>query len=236
MPQANAFCERVIGTVRRECLDHLIPLNERHLRQILSAWVPHYNHGRPTRVSVLGFPRRHRWRCHDQPATSFRADIASQPEQFSAAFITNTDSSWSPRRLLRSTAHNLPVRFEERESPAIIILPRRERLPILSGTGRPSDVGGSVSLVAQPDRPDVGISDGPDPRVGTHEALVRQSEVTGQAVVVAHVHGVDQTVGRVDGREAARRMTSVCAPGLPPSTETAQKRSIMKLAGSWRRS
>src|SRR5260370_15917944 len=30
-PQANAFCERLIGTVRRECLDFLIPLNERHL-------------------------------------------------------------------------------------------------------------------------------------------------------------------------------------------------------------
>jgi putative transposase len=34
-PQANAFCERLIGTLRRECLDFLIPLNERHLRQIL---------------------------------------------------------------------------------------------------------------------------------------------------------------------------------------------------------
>jgi putative transposase len=34
-PQANAFCERVIGTMRRECLDWLIPFNERHLRQLL---------------------------------------------------------------------------------------------------------------------------------------------------------------------------------------------------------
>jgi len=31
-PQANAFCERLIGTIRRECLDFMIPLNERHLR------------------------------------------------------------------------------------------------------------------------------------------------------------------------------------------------------------
>ena len=34
-PQANAFCERLIGTVRRECLDFLIVLNERHLRSVL---------------------------------------------------------------------------------------------------------------------------------------------------------------------------------------------------------
>ena len=44
-PQANAFCERVIGTIRRECLDWVIPLNERHLR--LAAWVRPYNQGRP---------------------------------------------------------------------------------------------------------------------------------------------------------------------------------------------
>jgi putative transposase len=31
-PQANAFCERVIGTIRRECLDFMIPMSERHVR------------------------------------------------------------------------------------------------------------------------------------------------------------------------------------------------------------
>lgn len=56
VPQANAFCERLIGTVRRECLDHLIPLNERHLRKILSEWVSHYNHGRPHASLGLGIP------------------------------------------------------------------------------------------------------------------------------------------------------------------------------------
>ena len=34
-PQANAFCERLIGTIRRECLDFVIPLNESHLRLLL---------------------------------------------------------------------------------------------------------------------------------------------------------------------------------------------------------
>jgi len=46
-PQANAFCERLIGTIRRECLDWLIPIHEGHLRSILREWVTHYNRGRP---------------------------------------------------------------------------------------------------------------------------------------------------------------------------------------------
>jgi len=46
-PQANAFCERLVGSIRRECLDFLIPLNDRHLRGILKEWSAHYNKGRP---------------------------------------------------------------------------------------------------------------------------------------------------------------------------------------------
>jgi transposase InsO family protein len=46
-PMANAICERVIGTIRRECLDWMIPLSESHLRAILKLWVGHYNRGRP---------------------------------------------------------------------------------------------------------------------------------------------------------------------------------------------
>ena len=44
-PKANAICERVIGTIRRECLDWMIPLSEAHLRSILREWVVHYNGG-----------------------------------------------------------------------------------------------------------------------------------------------------------------------------------------------
>src|SRR4249920_1608804 len=42
-PKANAICERVIGTIRRECLDWMIPMSETHLRLILREWVTHYN-------------------------------------------------------------------------------------------------------------------------------------------------------------------------------------------------
>jgi putative transposase len=57
-PQANAYCERLIGTIRRECLDWLIPFHERHLRGILRAWVMHYNRGRPHASLGPGIPER----------------------------------------------------------------------------------------------------------------------------------------------------------------------------------
>src|ERR1700716_2479129 len=60
-PKANAICERVIGTIRRECLDWLIPLSESHLRSILKSWVGHYNTGRPHMALGPGVP--------DPPAT-----------------------------------------------------------------------------------------------------------------------------------------------------------------------
>jgi putative transposase len=46
-PVANAICERFIGTMRRECLDFLIPLGEGHLHSMVKEWVDHYNEGRP---------------------------------------------------------------------------------------------------------------------------------------------------------------------------------------------
>ena len=55
-PQANAHCERLVGTVRRECLDFLIPLTEKHLRRLLHEWVRHYNGGRPHRSLGPGIP------------------------------------------------------------------------------------------------------------------------------------------------------------------------------------
>jgi putative transposase len=47
-PWQNPFVERVIGSIRRDCLDHVIVLNERHLRRLFADYVEHY----------------HRWRCH----------------------------------------------------------------------------------------------------------------------------------------------------------------------------
>ena len=46
-PQANAICERFIGSVRRECLDHLLILSERHLHRVIGEYVAYFNHARP---------------------------------------------------------------------------------------------------------------------------------------------------------------------------------------------
>jgi putative transposase len=56
-PQANALCERLLGALRRECLDFLIPLTENHLRHFLHDWVLHYNTGRPHMALGPGIPR-----------------------------------------------------------------------------------------------------------------------------------------------------------------------------------
>ena len=48
-PQANAIAERVVRTFRQECLDHMIVLNDRHLRRVLREFVPDYTVTRPHR-------------------------------------------------------------------------------------------------------------------------------------------------------------------------------------------
>ena len=55
-PNANAIAERVIGTLRRECLDYLIVINERHLRRVLGEYIQHYNAMRPHRSLGLDSP------------------------------------------------------------------------------------------------------------------------------------------------------------------------------------
>src|SRR5437870_12883746 len=50
-PWQNAYAERVIGSIRRECLDHVVVIGERHLLRILSKYVDYYN-GTRTHLSL----------------------------------------------------------------------------------------------------------------------------------------------------------------------------------------
>ncbi|MDH3688369.1 MAG: transposase [Gammaproteobacteria bacterium] len=69
-PWQNPFVERAVDSIRRDCLGHVIVLNERHLRRILRAYVHYYHRSR----THLSHPR---WGT-------------LSPSHKSAVFITNT--------------------------------------------------------------------------------------------------------------------------------------------------
>lgn len=49
-PWQNAYCERLIGSIRRDCLDHVVVLNERHLLRVLRSYASYYHASRTHRA------------------------------------------------------------------------------------------------------------------------------------------------------------------------------------------
>jgi transposase InsO family protein len=56
-PWQNPYVERLIGSIRRECLDHVIVLHERHLRRLLTKYFRYYHHWRTHRALAMDCPR-----------------------------------------------------------------------------------------------------------------------------------------------------------------------------------
>jgi transposase InsO family protein len=52
-PWQNAFAERLIGSIRRECVDHMVVLGEAHLRRVLNSYAGYYNES-PRAIERLG--------------------------------------------------------------------------------------------------------------------------------------------------------------------------------------
>ena len=82
-PGANAVGERVVRTFRAECLDHLIVINEKHLRAVLREFIRYYNHERPHRTLALETP---------VPRSVMTA----------GRVVLRADSRWAPPRLCPS--------------------------------------------------------------------------------------------------------------------------------------
>jgi putative transposase len=56
-PWQNPYVERLIGSIRRECLDHVIVLHERHLRRLLTEYFQYYHHWRTHRALDMDCPQ-----------------------------------------------------------------------------------------------------------------------------------------------------------------------------------
>jgi transposase len=76
-PRANAFAERFVGTLRRECLDHILIFGRGHLESVLRAYLAHYNGHRPHRALDMNPPTARRFTAdhEDLPRRVSRSDI-----------------------------------------------------------------------------------------------------------------------------------------------------------------
>ncbi|GAE92441.1 hypothetical protein JCM21714_1443 [Gracilibacillus boraciitolerans JCM 21714] len=53
-PWQNAYAERAIGIIKRECTDHIIPINEKHIRHLLSDYIHNYYNSHRTHQGLAG--------------------------------------------------------------------------------------------------------------------------------------------------------------------------------------
>lgn len=90
-PTANAFCERVIGAIRRECLDFVIPQSESHLKRTLREWVSHYNSGRPHQSLGPGIPNgARRLTPPSEPTRIFTISLSPIEHLLKLTFVIGT--------------------------------------------------------------------------------------------------------------------------------------------------
>jgi transposase InsO family protein len=60
-PKANAICERFLGSLRRECLDHILILSERHLHRVVKEYKEYFNYARPHQGIKQRIPCQSEW-------------------------------------------------------------------------------------------------------------------------------------------------------------------------------
>ena len=95
--RANAICERVIGTLRRELFDRVLIVNEHHLRRVLTEYLRHYNAARPHRALGQLGPAQ----AHTRPPQINLAEHGSAGNKSSADSRTSTRSPPDNPRLLQ---------------------------------------------------------------------------------------------------------------------------------------
>ena len=109
-PQANSYCERLIGSTHREYLDFLIPLSENYLRRVLADWRDYYNQARHSsfRIHHSAFIPHSSFRIHHSSfiihhsslITGTQCPCAGERSSRRSCFAEALYSNWIPHRFL----------------------------------------------------------------------------------------------------------------------------------------
>ncbi len=103
-PKANAICGRFLGSVRRECLDHLLILGESHLYRVIREYIQFFNQARPHQ----GIEKKFREGSHQRGKRKEKERLLRS--QFSTDYITITSAQ---RELLKTVGTNADEVFGE---------------------------------------------------------------------------------------------------------------------------
>ena len=141
-PRANAICEKIIGTLRRELFDRLLIVNEHHLRRVLTHYLRHYNAARPHRALGQLAPVQ----AHTRPPAINLAEHRIRRKQVNGGLTTSTRSPPDSPKLLPEDAGHLHDRVFE---PHTIVRWRSGQLSRpCHGTWTSAHIAGKISMLA----------------------------------------------------------------------------------------
>jgi transposase InsO family protein len=81
-PWQNPYAERLIGSIRRECLDHVIVFSEDHLRRVLARYVAYYHRWRTHLSLAMDAPGRRQVQLPDQGAVVAVPEVGGYPHHY----------------------------------------------------------------------------------------------------------------------------------------------------------
>src|SRR5947208_13205491 len=161
-PWQNGFAERLIGAIRRECVDHVVVLGEAHLRRILTKYAAYYNELRTHRSLNKGRSDTSRHPVRGRHCICARPRRTSSPLLQNLIFGTDRPipqemsasrmiaARVTPGAICLSNSSHLPLRPYSNERKPVTLPPGRARLamrPAPTGSGTIANTIGTVRVI-----------------------------------------------------------------------------------------